>query len=74
MLWTDDLAAYLELAPWPATKLELIDFAIRVDAPLELVVNLYELDDTDDLYLNIGEIWPEHPDYQGPFLGEEDEY
>ena len=29
MYWTLELASKLEDAPWPATKEELIDFAIR---------------------------------------------
>ena len=34
MYWTLELASYLEDAPWPATKDELIDYAIRSGAPL----------------------------------------
>jgi hypothetical protein len=37
MYWTLELASHLEDAPWPATKDELIDFAIRTGAPLEVV-------------------------------------
>jgi hypothetical protein len=40
MYWTLELASYLEDAPWPATKDELIDFAMRTGAPLEVVENL----------------------------------
>ncbi|MCR5180076.1 MAG: DUF2795 domain-containing protein, partial [Bacteroidaceae bacterium] len=29
MYWTLELASKLEDAPWPATKEELIDFAVR---------------------------------------------
>ena len=29
MYWTLELASYLEDAPWPATKDELIEFSIR---------------------------------------------
>ena len=39
MYWTLELASYLEDAPWPATKEELIDFAMRTGAPLEVVEN-----------------------------------
>jgi hypothetical protein len=35
MFWTLELASHLEEAPWPATKDELIDYAIRSGAPLE---------------------------------------
>ena len=42
MYWTLELASYLEDAPWPASKDELIDFALRAGAPLEVVENLQE--------------------------------
>ena len=35
--WTLELASKLEDAPWPATKDELIDYAMRSGAPLEAV-------------------------------------
>jgi len=43
MYWTLELASHLEDAPWPATKDELIDYAIRSGAPVEVVENLQEL-------------------------------
>ena len=36
MYWTLELASKLEDAPWPATKDELIDYAVRSGAPLEV--------------------------------------
>ena len=33
MYWTLELASKLEDAPWPATKDELIDYAMRSGAP-----------------------------------------
>ena len=45
MFWTLELASYLEEAPWPASKDELIDYAIRSGAPIEVVENLQELED-----------------------------
>ena len=45
MYWTLELASYLEEAPWPATKDELIDYAIRSGAPGEVIDNLDELED-----------------------------
>ena len=45
MYWTLELASYLEDAPWPASKDELIDFAMRTGAPLEVVENLSALED-----------------------------
>ena len=44
MYWTLELASHLEDAPWPATKDELIDYAIRAGAPLEVVENLQDFD------------------------------
>ena len=73
MYWTRELASYLEDAPWPATKEELIDFAIRTGAPLEVVENLQDLEDEGDMYESIEEIWPEYPSRED-FLFNEDEY
>ena len=33
MYWTLELASKLEDAPWPATKDELIDYAVRSGGP-----------------------------------------
>ena len=43
MYWTLELASKLEDAPWPATKDELIDYAMRSGAPLEVIENLQEI-------------------------------
>ena len=69
MYWTLELASKLEDAPWPATKEELIDFAIRSGAPQEVIENLNEIEDED----NIEEIWPDYPSKED-FLFNEDEY
>lgn len=73
MYWTLELASYLEDAPWPATKDELIDFAIRSGTPLEVVENLQELEDDGEPYENIEEIWPDYPT-KDDFFFNEDEY
>ena len=74
MYWTLELAIYLEDAPWPATKEELIDFAQRSGAPLEVVENLQDLEEDDKLtYESIEEIWPDYPT-KDDFLFNEDEY
>ena len=57
MYWTLELAYHLDDAPWPATKDELIDYAIRSCAPLEVVENQEELED----------VWPDYPT-KGDFL------
>jgi len=61
------------LIPWPATKEELIDYAIRSCAPLEVVENLSELDDDDEIYETIEDIWPDYPSKED-FLWNEEEY
>ena len=43
MYWTLELASKLEDAPWPATRDELIDYAARSGAPLEVIENLQEM-------------------------------
>ncbi len=73
MYWTLELASYLEDAPWPATKDELIDFSIRSGAPMEVVENLQELEDDGQPYESIEEIWPDYPT-KDDFFFNEDEY
>jgi hypothetical protein len=73
MYWTLELASYLEDAPWPATKDELIDYSIRSGAPLEVVENLQELEDDGQPYESIEEIWPDYPTKEDFFFNE-DEY
>ena len=73
MYWTLELASYLEDAPWPASKDELIDFAIRTGAPLEVVENLQEIEDDQEIFESIEEIWPDYPSKEDFFFNE-DEY
>ena len=73
MYWTLELASYLDDAPWPATKDELIDFAIRTGAPLEVAENLQAMEDEGDMYESIEEIWPDYPTEED-YLWNEDEY
>ena len=73
MYWTLELVSYLEEAPWPATKEELIDYAKRSGAPLEVIENLKELEEDDYPYNNIDELWPDYPT-KDDFLFNEDEY
>ncbi|MEM7371224.1 MAG: DUF2795 domain-containing protein [Bacteroidota bacterium] len=72
MYWTLELAIHLEDAPWPATKYELIDFALRSGAPMEVSENLAQLEE-DRTYESIEEIWPDYPT-KDDFLFNEDEY
>ena len=64
MYWTLELASKLEDAPWPATKDELIDYAIRSGAPLEVIENLQEMEDEG--------IWPDYPSKEDFFFNEEE--
>ena len=73
MYWTLELAQYLEDAPWPANKDELIDFAIRTGAPMEVVENLQDIEDEGEMYETIEEIWPDYPTRED-FLFNDDEY
>ena len=67
MYWTLELASKLEDAPWPATKEELIDYAIRSGAPLEVLENLQEIEDEGDVYESIEDIWPDYPTKEHSF-------
>ena len=73
MYWTLELATYLEDAPWPATKEELIDYATRSGSPAEVLENLNEIEDEGDVYESMEEIWPDYPSKED-FLWNEDEY
>jgi hypothetical protein len=74
MIWTVELASYLDDAPWPATKEELIDYAERIGAPLEVVENLQELEDSEEPYETIEDIWPDYPSEEDYFYNDDDEY
>lgn len=71
--WTLELASKLEDAPWPATKDELIDYAQRSGAPLEVIENLQEMEDEGETYESIEDIWPDYPSKEDFFFNE-DEY
>ena len=74
MYWTLELASYVEDAPWPATKDELIDYAMRIGAPLEVVENLQEIEDEGgEQYESIEDIWSDYPT-KDDFFFNEDEY
>ena len=74
MIWTMELASYLDDAPWPATKEELIDYAIRAGSPPEVIENLNELEDAEDPYESIEDIWPDYPTDDDFFYEDENDY
>ena len=62
MIWTVELAAALDEAPFPATREELIEWAERNGLPNQVIVNLEELEEIDEgeeiIYEGIEDIWP----------------
>ena len=72
MYWTLELASKLEDAPWPATKDELIDFAMRSGAPMEVIENLQELEEENGPFERIEDIWPDYPTKEDFFFDEEE--
>jgi len=56
-----------------AAKDELIDYAIRSGAPLEVIENLQEIEDEEEIYESIEDIWPDYPS-KDDFFFNEDEY
>ncbi|AID37415.1 DUF2795 domain-containing protein [Candidatus Walczuchella monophlebidarum] len=72
MYWTLELASYLEDAPWPANKDELIDYAMRSGAPLAVIENLQQLEDDGDTYESIEEIWIDYPTNEDLFFNEDE--
>lgn len=74
MIWTIELASYLIDAPWPATKEELIEYADRIGSPLEVIDNLKELDDDEEIYETIEDVWPDYPTDEDFFYFDDDDY
>ena len=73
MIWTVELATFLDDAPWPATRDELLEYADRIGAPLEVLENLNEIEDIEEIFDSIEDIWPDYP-RKDDFLFNEDEY
>ena len=61
MYWTLELASKIEDAPWPATKEELIDYAMRSGAPMEVIENLQEIEDEGNTYESTEDNRPDYP-------------
>lgn len=72
MYWTLELASTLDDAPWPASKDELIDYANRSGAPLEVVEILEEMEDDGEVYESIEDIWLDYPRNEDFFFDEEE--
>ena len=73
MYWTLELASKLEDAPWPATRDELLDWALRTGAQEEIIENLQEIEDEGEIYERIEDLWPDYPT-KDDFFFHEDEY
>lgn len=69
-----ELASYLDDAPWPATRDELIDYAVRTGAPVEVLENLQELEDRDEPFESIEDLWLDYPTESDYFFGDDTEY
>ncbi|MGE9515922.1 MAG: DUF2795 domain-containing protein [Solitalea-like symbiont of Tyrophagus putrescentiae] len=60
--WTLDLIRHLFDAPFPATKDELLDYALREGLPEEVIRNLKALEvDEDEIFEDPRDIWPDCP-------------
>lgn len=73
MFWTLELASKLEDAPWPATRDELLDYANRTGVPQEVIDNLNEIEDDEEEFESIVDLWPDYPT-KDDFFFNEDEY
>lgn len=62
MFWTPELASFLEDAPFPATKEELLDYAMRAACPQLIIDNILEIEDEEALIEGIEDLWPEYED------------
>ena len=72
MYWNLDLASRLEDAPWPATRDELLDYAQRTGAPMEVIENLNEIEDDEEEFESIEDLWPDFPTKDDFFFDEEE--
>lgn len=72
MYLTFDLARYLNDAPWPATKNELIDYAERSGAPQELLDSLNEIEETGEEYYDISDLWDGYDDGEMYSISDDD--
>ena len=72
MYWTLELASKIEDAPWPATKDELLDYAMRTGAPMEIIENLQEIEDDEEVYESMEDLWPDYPTKDDFFFDEEE--
>ena len=72
MYWNLELASKLEDAPWPATRDELLDYAQRTGAPLEVIENLNEIEDDEEEFESIEDLWPDFPTKDDFFFDEEE--
>jgi len=64
MIWTVELAAELDDAPFPATRQELLEWAEREGLSQQVIENLQELDEIEEgeemVYESIEDIWPDY--------------
>ena len=57
-----------------STKEELIDYAERIGAPYEVVENLTELEDAEEPFESIEDIWPDYPSDEDFFYSDDDDF
>ena len=72
MYWNLELASKLEDAPWPATRDELLDYAQRTGAPMEVIEKLNEIEDDEEEFESIEDLWPDFPTKDDFFFDEEE--
>lgn len=73
MYWTLELASKIGRCALASTKDELIDYAIRSGAPMEVNENLQDIEDDEEIFESIEDIWPDYPS-KDDFFFNEDEY
>lgn len=77
MIWTVELAAELDDAPFPATRQELLEWAEREGLSQQVIENLQELDEIEEgeemVYESIEDIWPDYIRKEDFFHNEDEE-
>lgn len=72
--WDLQLISELADCPFPVTKEELLEYANRTGASEQVIENIKELDDEDEIYESLSDVWPELPSSAEDFFFNEEEY
>lgn len=74
MFWTFEIASRLEDAPYPCTLDELKEYAERSCTDPRVLECLAEMEDEDELYESITDVWPDYAEWRELNQNEDEDY